>query len=183
MKQGLGLGAALLLPRRLVVLDEPTNGLDPDGILEMRRLIGELAEGEGVTVFVSSHILAEVEQTATHIALMDAGRLVAQGPVGTLKAAQRRRVTFRVRQPERLVRLLGECGIEAAIEAPATVRVADRCAEAAAADISAINFLMVERGIEVLGISVAEPSLEDYFVQALRGEAEAPLVPALALAA
>ena len=78
MKQRLGLAAALLLPRRLVVLDEPTNGLDPAGTRDVRRIIAELHAG-GATVIVSSHLLAEVEATCTHVAVLQAGSLVAAG--------------------------------------------------------------------------------------------------------
>ena len=78
MKQRLGLAAALLLPRRLVVLDEPTNGLDPAGTRDVRRIIAELHAG-GATVVVSSHLLAEVEATCTHVAVLQSGSLVAEG--------------------------------------------------------------------------------------------------------
>ncbi|MCY7341287.1 MAG: ABC transporter ATP-binding protein, partial [Pseudonocardia sp.] len=83
MKQRLGLAAALLIPRRLVVLDEPTNGLDPAGTRDVRRIIAELHEG-GATVIVSSHLLAEVEATCTHVAVLQAGSLVAAGELHTL---------------------------------------------------------------------------------------------------
>ncbi len=78
MKQRLGIANALLVPRELLVLDEPTNGLDPQGTREVRHLVRSLA-ADGATVFVSSHLLAEVEQICTHAAIMSAGRLVAQG--------------------------------------------------------------------------------------------------------
>ncbi|MFC4949530.1 ABC transporter ATP-binding protein [Pseudonocardia sp. GCM10023141] len=83
MKQRLGLAAALLIPRRLVVLDEPTNGLDPAGTRDVRRIIAELHAG-GATVIVSSHLLAEVEATCTHVAVLQAGSLVAAGELRTL---------------------------------------------------------------------------------------------------
>jgi ABC-2 type transport system ATP-binding protein len=83
MKQRLGLAAALLVPRRMIVLDEPTNGLDPAGTREIRKIIGEL-HAEGVTVLVSSHLLAEVEATCTHVAVLHAGTVVAQGELDEL---------------------------------------------------------------------------------------------------
>ncbi len=86
MKQRLGLAAVLLVPRRLVVLDEPTNGLDPAGTRDVRRIIGELHAG-GATVLVSSHLLAEVEATCTHVAVLQAGTLVASGELAELLAA------------------------------------------------------------------------------------------------
>ena len=86
MKQRLGLASALLLPRRLVVLDEPTNGLDPAGTRDVRRIISEL-HAAGATVIVSSHLLAEVEATCTHVAVLQAGTLVAAGELNALLAA------------------------------------------------------------------------------------------------
>ena len=83
MKQRLGLAGALLIPRRLVVLDEPTNGLDPAGTRDVRRIIAEL-HGAGATVIVSSHLLAEVEATCTHVAVLQSGSLVATGELSSL---------------------------------------------------------------------------------------------------
>jgi ABC-2 type transport system ATP-binding protein len=83
MKQRLGLAAALLIPRRLVVLDEPTNGLDPAGTREVRAVIAEL-HAAGTTVLVSSHLLAEVEATCTHVAVLHRGSVVAQGELAEL---------------------------------------------------------------------------------------------------
>ena len=85
MRQRLGIAAALLRPRELLVLDEPTNGLDPQGTREVRSLIAELAR-DGVTVFLSSHLLSEVEQLCTDIGVMSAGRLVWQGTLAELRA-------------------------------------------------------------------------------------------------
>ena len=93
MKQRLGLANALLMPRELLVLDEPTNGLDPQGTREVRSLIRSFA-ADGTTVFVSSHLLAEVEQLCTHVGVMSGGRLVAQG---TLDDFRRRSGPTRVR--------------------------------------------------------------------------------------
>ena len=87
MKQRLGLAAALLQPRDLLILDEPTNGLDPQGTREVRKLVRDLAT-DGTTVLVSSHLLSEIEQIATHVGMMSAGRLVRQG---TLARGARRR--------------------------------------------------------------------------------------------
>ena len=177
MRQRLGVARALLGRPKLLILDEPTNGLDPDGIREMRSLISTLPERDGVTLFVSSHVLAEVEQTATHIALMDKGRLVSQGAIASLRRAARKRVSIKVRQPARLVGLLAEAGIVAAESGGGTVTVSASSAERAALEIAEINFLMVERGIHVLGIEVAEPSLEDFFVDSLSAEPSASPEP------
>jgi len=88
MKQRLGIAAALLPAPELLILDEPTNGLDPAGIVEMRGLISSLA-GDGMTVLVSSHLISEIEQICDHVVMIRAGRLVHQGTVAELRAEQR----------------------------------------------------------------------------------------------
>ena len=97
MKQRLGLANALLAPRELLVLDEPTNGLDPQGTREVRSLVRSLA-GEGTTVFVSSHLLAEIEQMCTHAAVLSNGNLVAQGTLDELRRVGE--ATVRLRTPD-----------------------------------------------------------------------------------
>ena len=87
MKQRLGIAAALLPQPKLLILDEPTNGLDPAGIVQVRDLISSFRD-EGMTVFVSSHLLAEIEQVADHLVMIQEGKLVFQGPVQELVAAQ-----------------------------------------------------------------------------------------------
>ena len=84
MRQRLAIAAALLMPRELLVLDEPTNGLDPQGTREVRHLVASLAS-DGTTVFVSSHLLSEVEQMCTHLGVMSDGRLVAQGSTSEVR--------------------------------------------------------------------------------------------------
>src|SRR5207237_463736 len=88
MKQRLGLAAALLRPRSLLVLDEPTNGMDPQGTREIRNLVRELAS-EGSTVFLSTHLLSEVEQLCTHLGIISVGKVVAQGSIEDLRGRGR----------------------------------------------------------------------------------------------
>ncbi len=88
MKQRLAIAASLLRPRELIVLDEPTNGLDPQGTREVRGLIRRIA-ASGITVFVSSHLLTEVEQACSHVGVMRSGRLVFQGPLTELRRTRR----------------------------------------------------------------------------------------------
>ena len=88
MKQRLGIAAALLKQPRLLILDEPSNGLDPAGIVEMRELIKRLGSDGRTTVFVSSHLLGEVQQTCDHVSILSRGRLVACGPVRDVLAAR-----------------------------------------------------------------------------------------------
>ncbi len=86
MRQRLGLALALINQPTLLILDEPTNGLDPAGIQEMREMIRELPKKNGVTVFLSSHLLSEVEQTASHIGIIHEGRILFQGSLESLRS-------------------------------------------------------------------------------------------------
>ena len=110
MKQRLGIANALLAPRELLVLDEPTNGLDPQGTREVRTLVRSLA-ADGATVFVSSHLLAEVEQICTHAAIMRAGRLVAQGTLAELRQAGQARIRVLTPDAGAAVQVLAGLGL------------------------------------------------------------------------
>jgi ABC-2 type transport system ATP-binding protein len=163
MKQRLGLAAALLAPRELLVLDEPTNGLDPQGTREVRGLIRSLA-ADGTTVFVSSHLLAEIEQVCTHAAVMRAGRLVAQGSLEELRRAARARIVVRTPDAADAAATLGIRGVTAAIAGDA---VTGELPEQAV--VEDLVRALVEAGVRVRGVSVEGDSLEDRFV-ALTGE-------------
>ncbi len=112
MKQRLGIANALLRERELLVLDEPTNGLDPQGTREVRHLIGSLAR-EGTTVFVSSHLLSEIEQMCTHVAVMSTGNLLAQGTLAQLRSGGRSRLTLRTPDAGLALGVLARLGLEA----------------------------------------------------------------------
>lgn len=116
MKQRLGIANALLAPRELLVLDEPTNGLDPQGTREVRSLVRSLA-ADGATVFVSSHLLAEVEQICTHAAIMSAGRLVAQGTLAELRGAGQARIRVLTPDPGTAAQVLAGLGLTATLGA------------------------------------------------------------------
>jgi ABC-type multidrug transport system ATPase subunit len=163
MKQRLGLAAALLAPRELLVLDEPTNGLDPQGTREVRTLIRSLA-ADGTTVFVSSHLLAEIEQVCTHAAVMRAGRLVAQGALDELRQAARTRVI--VRTPDRADAAAAAQGLGLAA-GPTADGIASELPEGVA--VEDLVRTLVEAGVRVRGVSLEGDSLEDRFV-ALTGE-------------
>ena len=105
MRQRLGIAAALLQPRELLVLDEPTNGLDPQGTREVRTLVSALA-ADGVTVLLSSHLLSEVEQVCTHVGVMHVGRLVAQGTLDALRQGRAPRAQVESTDPAAAVRAL-----------------------------------------------------------------------------
>ncbi len=110
MRQRLGLAGALLRPRELFVLDEPTNGLDPQGTREVRSLVHEVA-AEGATVFVSSHLLSEIEQMCTHVGVMSRGRLVFQGSLSDLGSASSPRVRVQTSQPAEAVGVMAAVGL------------------------------------------------------------------------
>ena len=109
MKQRLAIAASLLQPRELIILDEPTNGLDPQGTREVRALIREIAT-DGVTVLVSSHLLAEVEQICTHVGVMRTGRLVFQGTLEEMRARGAARVQVRTTEPGQAAEVLDQAG-------------------------------------------------------------------------
>ncbi|WP_375387274.1 ABC transporter ATP-binding protein [uncultured Amnibacterium sp.] len=163
MKQRLGIANALLRPRELLVLDEPTNGLDPQGTREVRTLVRSLAD-EGTTVFVSSHLLAEIEQMCTHAAVMRSGRLVAQGTLDQLRgAAGDDRVHLRTPDDQAAIAVLARLGLEpgrsgAEVVAPLGGRAVEEVVAA-----------LVAAGVRVRGVETARASLEDRFV-ALTGE-------------
>ncbi|MFJ3235228.1 ABC transporter ATP-binding protein [Streptomyces sp. NPDC086787] len=163
MKQRLGLAAALLQPRRLLVLDEPTNGLDPQGMREIRSLVRELAS-DGTTVFLSSHLLDEIEQVCTHAAVMARGRLITQGPVTELAAGAHGRLVVRTPDPGDAARVLKERGVTDL--AVAEDRVTGEPPDGELADL---NAALVAAGVRVRGFFVERASLEDAFM-ALTGE-------------
>ena len=115
MKQRLGLGAALLHRPSLIILDEPTNGLDPAGMREVRTLIRQLAD-DGITIFLSSHLLHEVEQVCDRIAVIRQGAIVAQGAVGALLSQSGQSVRLKVKNPAKAGELLAQLPNAAKIE-------------------------------------------------------------------
>ena len=115
MKQRLGIASALLKDPDVLILDEPANGLDPAGIKEVRELLRALG-AEGRTVFVSSHILSEVQQMADRVAIIARGRTIVSGPVHEVLASRRRSgLVVRVNDPERAVAVLRDAGIAASV--------------------------------------------------------------------
>ena len=163
MRQRLGIASALLRDRELLVLDEPTNGLDPQGTREVRRLVRELAS-EGSTILVSSHLLTEVEQMCTHVGVMRAGRLVAQGPLAELQAAAIPRLRVVSARPAATAQVLEDAGLSNVVSAE----------DGASGDLGNVpSELIVERlvlaHVPVSEVRVERPDLEEVFV-ALTGE-------------
>ncbi|MEZ0073137.1 ATP-binding cassette domain-containing protein [Planotetraspora sp. GP83] len=164
MRQRLAIAATLLRPKDLLVLDEPTNGLDPQGTREVRALIKEIAAGD-TTVFVSSHLLAEIEQMCTHAAVMRTGRLVAQGSLAGLRSGGGR-PRLRVETPDvkEAAAVLDGAGLAGVLigDGEATAELGDAVPERICA-------LLVHGGVAVRGFTVVRPTLEDVFV-GLTGE-------------
>jgi ABC-2 type transport system ATP-binding protein len=166
MRQRLGLAGALLRPRDLLLLDEPTNGLDPQGTREVRALVRELA-AEGATVFLSSHLLSEIEQVCTHVGVMSRGRLITQGTLGELRdvaAARLRVVVAGADDVSRAVEVLARAGL-----GEPDVRDGVLLAPLGAVRPEAVNRELVLAGVGVRELVVERPDLEDVFVS-LTGE-------------
>jgi ABC-2 type transport system ATP-binding protein len=163
MRQRLGIAAALLQPRDLLVLDEPTNGLDPQGTREVRHLISQLGT-DGVTVLVSSHLLSEVEQVCTHVGVMSIGRMVWQGSLPDLGTQQRVRVRVETAEPRTAAQVLRGLGLDeaAVVDGAASAVLGDAQPERVAA-------ALVSAGVGLRGFVVERPRLEDVFV-GLTGE-------------
>ena len=162
MKQRLAIAASLLRPRDLLILDEPSNGLDPQGTREVRALIQQIA-ADGVTVFLSSHLLAEVEQICGQVGVMRAGRLVFQGPLAELRRTSVARIRVDTADPEAAAAVLKRLGL--APQATGT----EVTAPLAGQQPEQICAGLVGAGVGVRGFGVATPTLEELFVT-LTGE-------------
>jgi ABC-type multidrug transport system ATPase subunit len=163
MRQRLAIANALLMPRDLLILDEPTNGLDPQGTREVRHLVGDLAT-EGATVVVSSHLRAEVEQMCDHVGVMYEGRLVSQGSLADLQSGTVKTVRLDTDRPEDAVRVLTELGLT-----EVTASATGVSALLGQVEVAKIVPDLVHADVPVLGFRVQSPSLEDVFVS-LTGE-------------
>ncbi|MFJ9692863.1 ABC transporter ATP-binding protein [Kitasatospora sp. NPDC101183] len=166
MKQRLGLASALLRPRELLVLDEPTNGLDPQGMREIRALVREVA-AEGTTVFLSSHLLDEIEQVCTHAAVMSRGRLLVQGTVAELAARAQGRLVVRTPDTARAAEVLGAYEVGSLVVEED--RIVGEPAGLAEDGLPKLCAALVEAGVRVHGFGLERGTLEDAFV-ALTGE-------------
>ena len=165
MRQRLGLALALLNKPELLILDEPTNGLDPAGIHEMRDLIRRLPEKFGVTVFLSSHLLGEVEQIATHIGIIHEGHLLFQGALSELQSKQQTRLMVGVKQVHEAMEFLVNNGWSVQRGVDDLLSVSTRAAD----DAVRINKLLVDRGVDVFHLAVSQQSLEDIFLNLTNG--------------
>ncbi|MGH8794662.1 MAG: ATP-binding cassette domain-containing protein [Stackebrandtia sp.] len=163
MKQRLAIAATLLRPRDLLILDEPTNGLDPQGTREVRALISALA-ADGTTVLLSTHLLTEVEQICEHVAVMHRGKLKVQGRLDELRSNSHSRVRVETSDPAAAATVLRDLGLR-----DVHVDAASAAAELGETEPEKIVVAAVNAGVPVRGFAVEAPGLEDLFV-ALTGE-------------
>jgi lantibiotic transport system ATP-binding protein len=166
MRQRLGMAIALLGRPELLVLDEPTNGLDPAGIHEMRALVRDLPKKHGVTVFLSSHLLSEVEQIATEVAIISHGEIQFEGTPHQLKMRSES-IVIEVDQPERARLLLESAGLQARCEGHRLFVQPEKAMGSAE-----INSMLVTGHIGVSYLAVQGATLEDVFLQITSGLGE-----------
>jgi len=170
MRQRLGLARAMLGAPPVLILDEPTNGLDPDGIADMRRFLKALPERTGATVLLSSHLLGEIEQTATHVGILSEGRLVLEGELDRLKADLAPEIAFQVDDGPRATAVArargfdlspGEGGLVARLKPGDDARAASAGLNRALHDAGVAVFAIGPRARTLEGIyrDVARPSL------------------------
>jgi ABC-2 type transport system ATP-binding protein len=161
MRQRLGVAQAVMHRPKLLVLDEPTNGLDPAGIRELRDYLRRLAREEGTAVFVSSHLLSEMELMCDRVAILQKGQIIDTRSLRTeteTSAQTAEEVLFDIDHPESVLGVLDGLGAGRVLDGGLTVN-ADRTT------VAAINRRLVEAGIQVYGIRVKIKSLEDQFLE------------------
>ena len=159
MKQRLGLAAALLGNPKILLLDEPTNGLDPAGIQEMRELISSLPKTFGITVLISSHLLSEIDQMATHVGIINQGELVFQDSLSVLHEHSRSRLLLRTSDDQKAFSYLKHSGLPAEWKnGSLSLRTLEdnRIMQAVS--------LLVNSGIGILRLEEQQMSLEDIFL-------------------
>ena len=159
MKQRLGIALALVADPELLLLDEPTNGLDPTGIIEIRNLMIELATKHGKTILVSSHLLAEIERTATHVGIINKGELLFQGTISELHDLAKPTLHIEVDNTEKALSILSQ-QYEAVqhTEQKITLPFKDKI------ETAKINALLVNEGIQVYRIGSERKDLENLFL-------------------
>lgn len=164
MRQRLGIGCALLGSPDFLILDEPANGLDPQGIIEIRELILRLNEERGITFLISSHILDELSRMATWYGFLSRGQLVQEVSAETLRAHCSHSVVLDVGDTARAAPVLEELDLSYEIESRTRVRIAGR------PQVSDLVLALHAKGVEVAEMNEEEETLESYFVRLLGGE-------------
>ncbi|MED0764383.1 ABC transporter ATP-binding protein, partial [Aneurinibacillus thermoaerophilus] len=166
MKQRLGIARALLHYPELLILDEPTNGLDPIGIKEIRHLIKSLAEERKITILISSHILSEIEQLADTMGIIHEGKLLEEITADELRKRNCRYIEFQVSNDNKAVMLLEKNFhiFDYEVHEEGNIRVYSHLGQQ-----GKINKLFVQNDIEVYKITMSEDKLEDYFTKLVGG--------------
>ncbi|MFC9540348.1 ATP-binding cassette domain-containing protein [Lysinibacillus sp. NPDC056959] len=165
MKQRLGIAASLLHNPELLILDEPTNGLDPSGIIEIRNLIKRLPSEYGMTIIISSHLLSEIDQMATQVGIVTKGKMIFQDSIEAMRRFAQPKVVIKVSDGEKGWRSLVANGIKA--EHKDDLILFDECSDEKVAHIVQI---LVQEGISVYRVEEEKRSLEDIFLQMTTGE-------------
>lgn len=165
MKQRLGIAASLLHNPELLILDEPTNGLDPSGIIEIRNLIKRLPSEYGMTVIISSHLLSEIDQMATQVGIVTKGKMIFQDSIEAMRRFAQPKVLIKVSNGEKGWRSLVANGIKA--EHEDDLILFDECSDEKVAHIVQI---LVQEGISVYRVEEEKRSLEEIFLQMTTGE-------------
>ncbi|MGE7997781.1 ABC transporter ATP-binding protein [Lysinibacillus sp. NPDC093190] len=165
MKQRLGIAASLLHNPELLILDEPTNGLDPSGIIEIRNLIKRLPSEYGMTIIISSHLLSEIDQMATQVGIVTKGKMIFQDSIEAMRRFAQSKVVIKVNDGEKGWRSLVANGIKA--EHKNGLILFDECSDEKVAHIVQI---LVQEGISVYRVEEEKRSLEEIFLQMTTGE-------------
>lgn len=161
MKQRLGIAMALLNEPQLLILDEPTNGLDPGGIRDVRELLKRLATEFGITVFLSSHLLSEIELVAMHLGIINRGQMLFQGTLEELRRSSKSRTIIRTDAPEKAAEILRGTPVHCARDGDGVLEI-----ESAEPDaIANVNQLLVQHGLRVYAIEPQRRRLEELFIQ------------------
>ena len=163
MRQRLGLARAMLGAPPVLVLDEPTNGLDPEGIADMRGFLRELPARSGATVLLSSHLLGEIEQVATHIGIVSHGRLVLEGALDELKAGMAAEVAIETDTPERALAIALDHGFDVVRSECDAVIARFAPGEEARHATAALNRVLCVAGIRIHALLPRQRSLESVY--------------------
>ena len=158
MKQRLGIGLALLDDPELLILDEPTNGLDPNGIIEVRNLIKELAEKQQKTIFISSHLLAEIEKIATHVGIINKGKMLFQGSINELQSLKTSQIIIETSDNQVALMLLE--GKYPDVKLDLNVHIPFENIE----QMGFINHFLIQNGLIVYSIYQQKKDLESLFL-------------------
>lgn len=165
MKQRLSIAMAIMHEPELLILDEPTNGLDPNGIIEMRELLKQLNKENGMTILVSSHLLAEIEKMVTHVGIINKGKIIFQGTMDDLHAAQQETsfISFETGNIELTNNVLIQNGLHAVINGSRlTIPMINK------EKIADINEQLVQQQIKVYQISTVKNDLESIFIDLVK---------------